>query len=140
MDFTPAGSQRAVAALAAEILTEPDPWKELARAGLLDASALGVLDIAVLLTEIGRRAPSTQALATLMTGALPVARWGSSDLQQSLLPGVASGELLLTAAIREPSNPQPDPPVTAVTNGTITGTKVGVPHAEQASLLLVPLP
>ena len=138
MDFTPAGSQRAVAALAAEILTEPDPWKELARAGLLDASALGVLDIAVLLTEIGRRAPSTQALATLMTGALPVARWGSSDLQQSLLPGVASGELLLTAAIREPSNPQPDPPVTAVTHGTITGTKVGVLHAEQASLLLVP--
>ncbi len=138
MDFTPAGSQRAVAALAAEILTEPDPWKELARAGLLDASALGVLDIAVLLTEIGRRAPSTQALATLMTGALPVARWGSSDLQQSLLPGVASGELLLTAAIREPSNPQPDPPATAVTNGTITGTKVGIPHAEQASLLLVP--
>ena len=32
MDFTPAESQQAVAALAAEILTEPDPWKALSRA------------------------------------------------------------------------------------------------------------
>ena len=42
-----------------------------------------------------------------MTGALPVARWGSADLRQALLPGVASGELILTAALREPSDPAP---------------------------------
>jgi 3-oxo-4-pregnene-20-carboxyl-CoA dehydrogenase alpha subunit len=141
MDFTPAESQQAVAALAAKILHAPDAWKELARAGLLDVSAphgLGVLDTTFLLTEIGKRAPSLKALATLMTGALPIARWAHPDLQQQLLPGVASGELLLTAALREPSDPQPDPPVTAVTNGTITGTKVGVLYAEQASLMLVP--
>jgi len=135
MDFTLAESQQAVAALAAEILHAPDPWKELARAGLLDVSSLGVLDTTVLLTEIGRRAPSTQALATLMTGALPLARWGR---RPDLIPAVASGELLLTAALREPSDPEPDPPATALTNGTITGTKVGVLHAEQASLILVP--
>lgn len=138
MDFTPTESQQAVAALAAEILAEPDPWKALARAGLLDVSSLGVLDLAVLLTEIGRRAPSLKALATLMTGALPIARWGNPALQQAVLPGVASGELLLTAAVREPSTPQPDPPATTITNGTITGTKVGVPHADQAHLVLVP--
>jgi alkylation response protein AidB-like acyl-CoA dehydrogenase len=135
MDFTLAESQQAVAALAAEILHAPDPWKELARAGLLDLSSLGVLDTAVLLTEIGRRAPSTRALATLMTGALPLARWSR---RPDLIPAVASGELLLTAALREPSHPEPDPPATALTNGTITGTKVGVLHAEQASLILVP--
>jgi hypothetical protein len=146
MDFTPAESQQAVAALAAEVLGNadllkgPDPWKELARAGLLSVGSggLSLLDTAVLLTEIGRRAPSLKAHATLMTGALPVLRWGSDQLKQDLLPGVASAELLLTAAMREPSDPQPDPPVTAVTNGTITGTKVGVPHAEQAHLVLVP--
>jgi 3-oxo-4-pregnene-20-carboxyl-CoA dehydrogenase alpha subunit len=138
MDFTPTESQQAVARLAAEVLDSADPWKELARAGLLDVSTLGVLDLAVLLTEIGRRTPSMQALATLMTGALPVARWGSDELKQELLPGVASGELLLTAAIREPSSPQPDPPATAITSGKLTGTKVGVPHAEQAHLILVP--
>jgi 3-oxo-4-pregnene-20-carboxyl-CoA dehydrogenase alpha subunit len=134
MDFTPAESQQAVAALAAEVLATPDPWKELARAGLLDMSSLGLLDTAFLLTEIGKRAPSLKPLATLMTGALPLARWGHTHL----LPAVASGELLLTAALREPSHPEPDPPVTAVTNGKITGTKVGVLHAAQASLILVP--
>jgi hypothetical protein len=58
MDFTLPESAQTVGALAAEVLASADPWKELARAGLLDVSSLGVLDLAVLLTEIGRRAPS----------------------------------------------------------------------------------
>jgi 3-oxo-4-pregnene-20-carboxyl-CoA dehydrogenase alpha subunit len=137
MDFSLTERQQAVAGLAAEVLGAADPWKELARAGLLDVSppdGLGVLEVAVLLTEIGRRAPSMKALATLMTGALPVLRWGRPELKQALLPGVASGELLLTAALREP----PTHPATAVTDGTITGLKIGVPYAEQSRLLLVP--
>jgi hypothetical protein len=133
MDFALEERQQAVAGLAAEVLTAEDPWKELARAGLLDVSppdGLGVLEVAVLLTEIGKRAPSMQALATLMTGALPLAGWGRPDL----LPGVASGELLLTAALREP----PTHPATAVTDGKITGLKIGVPYADQSHLLLIP--
>jgi alkylation response protein AidB-like acyl-CoA dehydrogenase len=138
MDFTLSERQQAVADLAAEVLGAvdhgaADPWKELARAGLLDVSppdGLGVLEVSVLLTEIGRRAPSMKALTSLMTGALPLLRWGRPEL----LPGVASGELLLTAALREP----PTHPATEVTNGTITGLKVGVPYAGQSHLLLVP--
>ena len=132
MDFALGERQQAVADLAAEVLTAEDPWKDLARAGLLDVSppdGLGVLEVAVLLTEIGRRAPSMQALATLMTGALPLARWGRLDL----LPAVASGELLLTSALREP----PQGPATSVTDGKITGLKIGVPYADQSHLLLV---
>jgi 3-oxo-4-pregnene-20-carboxyl-CoA dehydrogenase alpha subunit len=141
MDFTLTERQQAVADLAAELLGAADPWKELARAGLLDVSppdGLGVLEVSVLLTEIGRRAPSMKALATLMTGALPLLRWGRTELRSDVLRGVASGELLLTAALREPSHPQPFPPATAVTDGTITGLKIGVPYAEQSRLLLVP--
>jgi hypothetical protein len=138
MDFALGERQRAVADLAAEVLgadrpRAADPWKELARAGLLDVSppdGLGVLEVAVLLTEIGKRAPSMQALATLMTGALPLARWGRPDL----LPAIASGELLLTAALREP----PQGPTTSVADGTISGLKIGVPYAAQSRLLLVP--
>jgi len=129
MDFTLPERQRAVAGLAAEVLAAPDPWKELARAGLLDVSALGVLDLTVLLTEIGRRAPSLKAHATLMTGALPLLRWD----RPGLVAAVASGELILTAALREPSGP----PATAITDGTITGTKVGVLYAAQAHRMLV---
>jgi len=60
MDFTLPERSQAVADLAAEMLRGKDPWKELARAGLLDVSppdGLCVLEVAVLLTEIGRRAP-----------------------------------------------------------------------------------
>src|SRR5690349_24170517 len=133
MDFALGERQQAVADLAAEMLTAEDPWKELARAGLLDVSppdGLGVLEVAVLLTEIGKRAPSMQALATLMTGALPPARWGRPDL----LPAVTSGELLLTAALREP----PQGPTTSVADGTISGLKIGVPYAAQSHHLLIP--
>jgi len=136
MDFTLPERPQAVASLAAEVLGADDPWKELTRAGLLDVSppdGLGVLEVATLLTEIGRRAPSLKPLATLMTGALPVARWGDAALR-TLLPAVASGELLLTAAIREPSGSL----ATAVTDGTISGLKIGVPYAAEAHLILVP--
>jgi alkylation response protein AidB-like acyl-CoA dehydrogenase len=115
MDFTPSESQQAVAGLAAEVLTATDPWKELARAGLL---SLGVLDTVTLLTEIGRRAPqlAMKALATLMTGAFPLDRWGDDNLKQEFLPAVASGEIILTAAMRE------------------------APLAQEAALILVPVP
>src|SRR5580704_7636865 len=141
MDFTLGETQQAVSQLAAQVLTDPDPWKELARAGLLDVSppdGLGVLEVSVLLTEIGKRAPSMKAMATLMTGALPLLRWGRPELRSDVLRGVASGELLLTAALREPSHPQPFPPATAVTDGTITGLKIGVPYADQSHFLLIP--
>ena len=107
MDFTPSESGQTAATLAAEILgASADPWKELAKAGLLSvgpdragSDGLGLLDVTVLLTEIGRRAVPVPALATLMTGALPLLRWGRPDL----LPAVASGELILTAALRDPA-------------------------------------
>ena len=137
MDFTLAETQQAVADLAVQVLAGADPWKELAQAGLLQ---LGVPETTVLLTEMGRHASadSVKALATLMTGALPVARWGNADLQRELLPAIASGELTLTAAIREPSNPAPPIPATTITDGKITDTKIGVPYADQSHLLLVP--
>ena len=90
-------------------------WKELGQAGLLSLAVpawlggdgLGVLDTAVLLTEVGRRAAPVPALATLVLGVLPVVRWGDRDLQQALLAGVAAGDTVLTAAVREPSDPMP---------------------------------
>jgi alkylation response protein AidB-like acyl-CoA dehydrogenase len=129
MDFTLTETQQAVADLAAQVLIGPDPWKALAQAGLLEVSppnGLGVAEVTVLLTEIGRRAPTMKALS--MTSALAMLRWGRP----------VPGEMLLTAAIREPSDPAPDPPATALANGKITGTKIGVPYAAEAHRILVP--
>jgi alkylation response protein AidB-like acyl-CoA dehydrogenase len=132
-------------------------WQSLAKAGLLalalpswlDGDGLGALDAAALLTEIGRQAVSAPALATIMLGVLPVVRWGSQELQSRLLAGVGSGETLLTAALREPSAGMAAEPATAVTLtggasgsagwGTVSGTKIGVPYADDASWILVPV-
>ncbi|HEX9031195.1 MAG TPA: acyl-CoA dehydrogenase family protein [Streptosporangiaceae bacterium] len=125
-------------------------WRGLARAGLLslvlpgwmDGDDLGVLDAAVLLTETGRRAASLPALATIMLGALPVVRWGSRELQERVLAGVGSGEVILAAGVREQSAGWPAEPSTVATldgdTGTVTGTKVGVLFAGAARWLLIP--
>ncbi len=150
-------------------------WKELGQAGLLSLAlpaglggdGLGVMDVAVLLTEVGRRAGSVPALATLALGVLPVVRWGDRDLQRALLAGVAAGETLLTAAVREPSDVMPRVPATTasladdagpvppgpvppgpvppgpvppgtVPPGTVSGVKVGVPYVAAADWILVP--
>ena len=158
MDFSLTESQQAIADLAGQLLDEAKPagsgqqestgpWKELARAGLLSLSlppelggdGLGVLETAALLTEVGRRAAPVPALATLMTGVLPIVRWGDGGLRRVLLPPAAAGELILTAGIREPSDPMPAIPAATVTDGTVSGTKVGVLYCAQAGRVLVPV-
>jgi 3-oxo-4-pregnene-20-carboxyl-CoA dehydrogenase alpha subunit len=59
-------------------------------------------------------------------------------LRRMLLSGVATGETVLTAALREPSDPMPRRPVTAVANGTASGLKTGVPYAAAARWILLP--
>ena len=154
MDFSLTQSQQEIARLAGQLLDEgkAGPWKELARAGLLALSlppelggdGLGVLEAAVLLAEVGRRAAPVPALATLMTGVLPVVRWGDGALRRALLPAAAAGELILTAGLREPSDPMPLVPAVTVAQGpgperTVSGVKVGVPYCAQAGRVLLPV-
>ena len=168
MDFELDEALRVIAASAAEVLgavradTGPraaagsedagrTAWQGLAKAGLLALTLpgwmggddLGVLEAAVLLTEVGRQAVQVPALATIMLGALPVVRWGRPELAARVLAGVGSGETILTAAVRERSTGLPAEPATvavldATGSGTVTGTKVGVPFAGQARWILVP--
>ncbi|SFB46155.1 hypothetical protein SAMN05216266_112152 [Amycolatopsis marina] len=163
MDFTPGDEQRAVAGLTAEILgREADPdrvdatgydqqtWRALAKAGLLalalpaelDGDGLGLTEVAAVLTEIGRTAAQVPALSTLALGLLPLTRLGSARQRATLLPEVAAGEALLTAALHEPSDPLTTAPRTsAVSDGAhwrLTGTKVAVPCAAASARVLVP--
>lgn len=141
MDFEPTETQRAIAGLATEVLCGADPWKELARSGLLalavpaelGGEGHGIGEVATVLTEIGRRALAVPALGTLAGGVLPIARWGTPALRRELLPAAAAGELLLTAATREPGGRL----TTAIHDGSVTGTKVGVPGAAEAHRILV---
>ncbi len=145
------GDQAGPDAQAAE--EEKALWKDLARAGLLSLAlpadlggdGLGVLDVATALTEIGRRAALVPALATLALGVLPVVRWADSDAARALLDGVGSGDTILTAAIREPTDVLPLAPATTAMldegakAGTVSGVKVGVPYGAEADWVLVPV-
>ncbi|MEU7907177.1 acyl-CoA dehydrogenase family protein [Actinoplanes sp. NPDC049118] len=150
-DFRLDEAQETVARLAGEVLdgnadTPERAWKALGQAGLLSlavpsrlgGSGLGMLEVGLVLTEVGRRAVAVPALSTLALGVLPVARWGAPGQQRELLAGVGEGRVL-TAAVSEPSDPLPvSPRTTATADWRITGTKTGVPYAAEAHRILVP--
>ncbi len=155
MDFTSGEAETAAARLAAQVLGAAAPstadfdeglWKELGHAGLLALAVpaelggenLGMLPTAAVLTEIGRHAARIPALATLALGVLPIARDTDPEVRRRLLAGVATGETVLTAALREPSDPMPVRPATVAARGTVSGVKTGVPYAAAARWILVP--
>jgi len=158
VDFTPAETEQEITGLAARVLGAARPaagydaalWKELAQAGLLSLAlpgwlggdGLGPAAAAALLTEAGRHAPAVPVLATVMTGVLPVTRWAGRPLQEKVLAGVGSGDTVLTAALREPSAVMPAAPAVTARlaggGGTVSGVKIGVPYAAEATWVLVP--
>jgi alkylation response protein AidB-like acyl-CoA dehydrogenase len=166
MDFTRSEAEVEVSRLAAQVVGadrddsakanagdfDSELWKELGKAGLLSLALpaelggdeLGVQATAAVLTEVGRHAARIPALATLALGVLSVARSADVVLKHELLGGVGSGETVLTAAIREPSDPMPASPRTRLTlrgagrPATVSGLKVGVPYAAAARWILVP--
>jgi len=125
-------------------------WAALAAAGLLGVSVpeehggsgLGIVELCILLEEVGRAVAPVPVYATLVLGALPVAEFGSTIQRQRLLPGVASGELLLSGALTEPRNPDALAPITrAAPDGEawrLNGVKLAVPAAASSAALVVP--
>jgi 3-oxo-4-pregnene-20-carboxyl-CoA dehydrogenase alpha subunit len=168
MDFTVGEAEVEAFRLAARLLSAPGRddtaaeaggshadfdsslWKELGQAGLLSLAVppelggdgLGIQATAAVLAQVGRHAARIPALATLALGVLPVARSADSDVKHLLLSGVAAGETILTAAIREPSRSMPRVPATTTTLSrhgvVVSGVKIGVPYAAAARWILVP--
>ncbi len=118
-------------------------WQALAEAGLLalgaperyDGSALGLPEIGVLLTEVGRRALALPVGDTLASGLLTLVRAGTEEQQAALVPQITSGELQITAALNEVGAAMPESPGTTLADGRVSGTKVYVPVRE--GLLIV---
>jgi alkylation response protein AidB-like acyl-CoA dehydrogenase len=100
----------------------------LGQAGLLAGDGLGVSETALVLAELGRTAAPLPALS--MLGVLPVVHCGSAAQRGELLPPVAAGERLLTAALRAD--------VTVSEGNLLSGKAVGVPYAAEAHRVLVP--
>jgi 3-oxo-4-pregnene-20-carboxyl-CoA dehydrogenase alpha subunit len=144
VDFSSAPEQQAVADVVASVMERDLSWAALVGGGVtalavperLGGDGVGLPEIATALTEIGRRGAITPALATLGFGVVPLLDLADEAQQDRFLAGVAKGSVL-TAALNEPGAALPDRPATTLSNNRLSGTKVGVPYAEQADWILV---
>ena len=135
-------------------------WQALADADLLGlavpaadgGAGYGLMELCLLLEAQGNAVAPVPLWATLVLGALPIARFGSEAQRSRLLPGVVAGEVILSAALNgSASSPTSMPPVRATTSGSgsrsgsgsgdgwvLEGTELAVPQAHLADRIVVP--
>jgi len=125
-------------------------WKQLAHLDLIGlqlpeefgGSGMGTLETVVLYEEFGRAiAPSPHFVSSILSGGA-LARSGSNEQKRAWLPGIVSGEAILTPAWLEPENSSRETgiQVRALPDGdswTITGVKRHVAFASSATRLVV---
>jgi len=169
MDFSFSEEQEAVRELAERIFTdlstperlrqfesEPDGdrfdrtlWGELAAAGLLGialpesvgGAGLGFVETGLLAEATGMCAAYVPTVETLAAAAAAVAAFGTEAQHQQWLPGVVSGETVLTTALVELGGVPTLPSVVAERDGdrwVLSGSKACVPSGTVADAVLVP--
>jgi len=125
-------------------------WAALAEADLLGlaipeehgGSGYGLSELCLLLQAQGNVVAPIPLWATLVLGALPIARFGSPSQREHWLPAVAAGEVMLTAALSGCAysvHGLPSMQATAEGDGwVLNGTELAVPQAHVATRILVP--
>lgn len=167
MDFSYSEEQQAIFDLASQILKEgtsqerllelersegprfdPDLWAKLGEAGLLaiavpeeyDGGGLGFVEVAGVIESIGRTTAPVPYLETVVLGGLAIAEFGSEDQKKSILPDLAAGQRILTAALVECEGEIENPRLCAIGKSggwQLDGVKSYVPCAAVADQILV---
>ncbi|MFE5619178.1 acyl-CoA dehydrogenase family protein [Streptomyces sp. NPDC056524] len=148
MDFTPTEEQAAAQELAATIFgdlatherlaaagtgTDAELWKALCAAGLPGAvEEIGLLGLVLLAEEQGRTTAQVPFAASGVFGLLAVARHGTEEQRERLLPGLRDGTSVATGAF------PPAGHVRADGEGRLTGAVEWVPWLRDATHVLVP--
>lgn len=123
---------------------DPELWASICELGLagiglpeaFGGSAMELIDLALVAESLGARATPGPFLGHTLAG-LAIA-WAGSDEQKAYwLPALASGEILATVAFAESSGWQPEH--WTLSGERLTGSKVHVPFAASAQLLVVGL-
>lgn len=132
-----------------EIRFDKELWGQLAEAGLLGTAfaedfggmGLGFMELCLFIEEVGRTVAAVPVVPAIVSAGLPIQKFGTQEQKERLLPKLASGEILLTAALSEAQNECPSTPATvAVDDGgnyKLTGTKICAPFVAQAERVLV---
>jgi alkylation response protein AidB-like acyl-CoA dehydrogenase len=128
----------------------PDLWRKAAQLGWLGilipaeygGSGERLSDAAVLYEELGRGPLPGPFFSSGVLGALTVLEGATEDQRRRILPGIATGERVLTVAITEPNASWGPGGITLAPQGrngsyTLNGTKLFVPDATSATDLVV---
>jgi alkylation response protein AidB-like acyl-CoA dehydrogenase len=138
------------AMMATEAAVTPEFWDKLAENGWLGiafpeeygGSGLGLVDLVVLMEEVGRAVMPGPFPATVLLGGAAIAEAGSPSQRQEFLPGIAAGGVKATLAATEPNARWDAAGITLAGREerggfTLSGTKLFVPDAHQADVLVV---
>ena len=138
-----------------EANTEGPGYDEVLWASLAESNMLGLpfeeeyggqgwsfFALCLLFEQAGRNLAPVPLLESVVYTALPIQQFGSDALKKDLLPSVASGEKILTAAFFEIGDPALSRTARAKAVATddgfkLSGQKVCVPYAAAASKILV---
>ena len=122
-------------------------WQQVAQSGLLGTalpakvggSEMGMTELCLILEQQGKAVAPLPILESIVEAALPIARFASEDLKQTLLPSVISGDMILSA-VRPYKGLQNRLPLTATAQGehwTLNGYSNLVGYAHYANGFLV---
>ena len=136
--------------MATDAAVTDDFWQQLADNGWLgitypeDAggSGLGLVDLVVLMEEIGRAVMPGPYPATVLLGGGAIAAAGSPEQRREWLPRISAGEIRTTLAVTEPNARWDAAGITTAAQEsrggfTLSGTKMFVPDAHLADVLVV---
>ena len=81
-------------------------WKEMAELGWLGlpfpekygGGGMNIIDLVVLMEEMGRACLPGPYFSTVVLGGLPILEWGSEQQKQDILPKICKGEVIVTLA------------------------------------------
>jgi alkylation response protein AidB-like acyl-CoA dehydrogenase len=128
----------------------PELWKKMAELGWqglilpeeYGGAGLNFVDLVVVLEEMGRAVLPGPFLSTAVYAAVTLLDAGSDDQKKKYLPRIATGDLIATVAVLEPSGRWDADGIatTATADGggyRLDGTKLFVPDGHIAELIIV---
>jgi len=89
----------------------PELWQKMAQQGWMgliipedhNGTGMNICELVVLLEEFGRALVPGPFISTVVLGGVPIMEAGTEEQKKQFLPKIASGELILTMALTEPS-------------------------------------
>jgi alkylation response protein AidB-like acyl-CoA dehydrogenase len=128
----------------------PDLWKKMAEQGWMGliipedqgGAGMTLCELVVILEEFGRALVPGPFMSTVVLGAVPIMGAGTDAQKSEFLPKIASGEIIMTMALTEPSAKWTADGVTleAKKDGdsyVLNGTKLFVPDAHVTDYMVV---